>query len=183
MNIFYISQDPYEAATMMVDKHVVKMVLETAQILSTVHRFVDGMEFIEKHYVQGSLPFRFKNKKVWTLPDSRENVLYKATHINHPSTIWARQSNNNYNWLYCHFIGLLNEYTYRYNKTHKCDSMKNDLQNPPKNIPIGVFTSPTPAMPDEYKVPNNSLESYRNYYKYGKINMHKWSKRNNPDWI
>lgn len=177
MNIFYIDTDPYKAAEQMVDKHVVKMILETAQLLSTAHRLLDGEEYVGQS-ASG------RKARRWRLPDERETILYSATHISHPSAVWCRQSNNNYNWLYCHFVGLLNEYTYRYGKTHKCaePAFRQMLQTLPANIPVGYFTPVTPAMPDEYKVPC-SVQSYRNYYKQGKTHLHAWTKRQAPDWL
>lgn len=177
MNIFAIESDPIDCAMSMVDKHVVKMILETAQLLSTAHRVLDA----EHLYFDKSKNGR--NIKRWKLPDERDQHLYSATHVNHPSAVWARASNNNYNWLYCHFCGLLAEYTYRYGKVHKCDAMREWLQYPPRNIPVGYLTPVTPAMPDEYKVPGDSVTSYRNYYRGAKQRMHKWTKREAPEWI
>lgn len=176
MNIFFVHQNATIAAQSLVDSHVVKMALESSQLLSTAHRILDGAEYIGKSKTG-------RNVKRWKLPDERENVLYSATHINHPSSVWVRQSNNNYNWLYAHLLSLLEEYTYRYDKRHKCANLVGVLMSPPRNIPITYFTPPTPAMPDEYKVGENILESYRNYYKNGKNHLHLWSKRNPPDWI
>jgi hypothetical protein len=78
----------------MVDRHVVKMILETAQLLSTAHRLLDGTESIDTS--------SGRKKRVYTLPDERDAVLYSATHANHPSAVWARQSVENYNWLVDH---------------------------------------------------------------------------------
>jgi hypothetical protein len=176
MNIFQIDKDPIQSAMWMVDKHVVKMILETAQLLSTAHRILDGTEYTDKTKTG-------RNVKRWRLPDDREQHLYSATHINHPSAVWCRASNNNYNWLYCHFLGLLAEYTYRYGKHHKCEAMTEWLMRPPQSIAIGYLTPVTPAMPDEYKVPHDSVSSYRNYYRVAKARMHKWTKREVPEWI
>lgn len=176
MNIFALDSDPITSAQMMVDKHIVKMVLETAQLLSTAHRLLDGTEYIDKSKTG-------RNVKRWRLPDDRESVLYSATHINHPSAVWCRTTNNNYNWLYSHFLGLLSEYSYRYGKIHKCQSMVPWLMMSPQNITVGYLTPVTPAMPDEYKVPNDSVASYRNYYRGAKQRMHKWTKREVPEWI
>ena len=176
MNIFYIDRDPRVCAEQMVDKHVVKMILETAQLLSTAHRILDGEEYV------GQSPSGRKAKR-WRLPDDRETTLYSATHINHPSAVWCRQSKANYHWLYQHFLGLLDEYTYRYGKTHKCAAMSDDLGQFPQNIADKLGTAPTPAMAEEYIVSKDSLESYRNYYKQGKIHLHKWTKRNPPEWL
>lgn len=183
MNIFYVDKDPVISAQSLVDKHIVKMVLESCQLLSTAHRILDGTEYVERKYVQGSLPARYRNVKRWRLPDEREQILYSATHINHPSAVWCRDTIYNYDWLYQHFVALLNEYTYRYGKVHKCDAMSQWLVYPPKNIKIAELTPVTPAMPDEYKVPGNSVESYRNYYRIAKERMHKWTKREKPVWI
>lgn len=184
MNIFYIDSDPIVCAREMVDKHVVKMILETAQLLSTAHRVLDGQSVIVEKYVAGSLPPRHRKTNQWKLDDERDSVLYSATHVNHPSAIWCRKSNNNYNWLYCHLIGLCEEYTYRYGKIHKVQQsgLLQALQMLPKNIPVSYFSPPTPAMPDEYKVAT-VMESYRNYYREAKSALHKWTKRPTPEWI
>lgn len=175
MNIFYIDTDPYRAAEQMVDSHVVKMILESAQLLSTAHRIIDGIEYIGKSKSG-------RKVKRWRLSDTRDIILYSATHVNHPSAVWCRESNNNYNWLYCHFLGLLAEYTYRYGKAHKCESMIRFLSVPPDNIPIKHFTHPTPAMPEEY-ICQTSLESYRTYYRLAKVHLHKWKNRQRPEWM
>ena len=141
-------------AQMHVDKHVVKMILEYAQLLSTAHCVIDGIQ-----------------------------VAYKKTHVNHPSAVWARSSMCNYMWLYRLFCALLDEYTYRYNKVHKCAELKPILCIPPDNIKLSRFTEPPPAMPDEYKVSDSSIESYISYYKYGKCHLHSWKKRQIPCFI
>jgi hypothetical protein len=176
MNIFYIHSDPIQCAKWMVDRHVVKMVLETCQLLSTAHRILDGTEYQDKTKTG-------RNVKRWSLPDEREQHLYSATHINHPSAVWCRATNNNYNWLYVHFLALLAEYSHRYGKVHKCESMTEWLTCPPHNIPVGYKTQVTPAMPEEYIVPGDSITSYQNYYKHGKKHLHKWTNREMPEWM
>ena len=184
MNIFYLSSDPIAAAQMQVDKHVVKMILETAQLLSTAHRLLDGTEYIDKRYVEGSFPPRYRNVKRWRLADDiNDQLMYQATHINHPSAVWCRQSNNNYNWLFYHFVGLMDEYHYRYGKSHACAKLTGCLQSPPMNIPIGPKTQPTPAMDAKYIVSKDSVENYRNYYIHGKSHLHKYTKRQMPEWL
>lgn len=178
MNIFYVETDPYKAAESMVDKHVVKMILESAQLLSTAHRLLDGVEYVGQSQSG-------RKAKRWRLPDDREHILYSATHIHHPSAVWCRENRKNYEWLFGHFIGLLNEYTYRYGKTHKCAEpvFVDRLSRFPTNMAYGDFTDPTPAMLDEYKIGDDSLASYRNYYKVGKTHLHKWTKRETPQWM
>jgi hypothetical protein len=174
MNIFYLDSNVTKCAEYHNDKHVVKMILEYAQLLSTAHRVLDG-----KEYIDASSGRKIKR---WRLEDtSLEAHLYKATHINHPSAVWVRQSNNNYNWLVCLFQSLLSEYTHRYGKIHSCDRLVYWVRKPPVNIPVGYKTQPTPAMPDEYKVPD-SVQSYRNYYLGAKNNMAKWKNRPIPEW-
>ena len=178
MNIFYLHPDPKICAEMHVDKHCVKMILETAQLLSTAHRILDGIEDM-------GLSQTGRKKKVWRLPDNRDLVLYSATHTNHPSAIWCRQSSENYRWLHNLLVELVVEYNYRYGKVHKCQAigLVDTLSLLPKNIPIGAFTEPTPAMPDQYKVPGNSLKSYHNYYNGEKQRMFSWKARPVPEFI
>jgi hypothetical protein len=177
VNIFFIDPNPTQAAEWMVDKHVVKMILESAQLLSTAHRILDGVEY------QGQSQSGRKARR-WKLLDQREDVLYSATHINHPSAVWCRASVENYNWLVDHFYALMGEYTYRYNKQHKCyGELSYLLQSPPKNLQAWDWTLMPSAMADEYIVSEDPLTNYRNYYKLGKTKMHKWTNRQPPDWI
>lgn len=157
MNIFYLSNNPVKCAQYHCDKHVVKMVVETAQLLSTAHRVLD---------------------EPCDLP------VYKATHKNHPSAIWCRQSSNNYNWLWYLLRSLCVEYTYRYDKIHKCQhsGLLDTLMNTPKNIAIGQFTEPPPAMPDEYKT-SSAIQSYMNYYNGAKRSFATWKRRQPPAWF
>ena len=177
MNIFYLSDNPVEAAQWMVDKHVVKMIVESAQLLSTAHRLLDGEQFISQTKTG-------RKAKRWKLYDAREDVLYTATHSNHPSAIWARSSVENYNWLVDHFYALMEEYTYRYDKQHKCfGELSYQLQSPPKNLKDWDMTLMPSAMDDKYIISDDPIVNYRNYYKLGKTNLHKWKKRNPPSWI
>jgi len=136
MNIFYLDKDPVKAAQAQYNKHVVKMILESAQMLCTAH------------HVYGN-------------PD---DVPYKQAHLNHPSTIWVRENSLHYDWLYEHMIALGNEYTKRYGKQHlsitKC---KIPLSNQPENIPHEEFEQPPQCMPDEFK-DECSVQAYWNYY-------------------
>lgn len=186
MNIFYLDSDPQTCAEMHISKHVVKMIIEYAQLMSTAHRFLDGYEEIEKRYVHGSLPARYRNTKVWRLNDARDTTLYKATHINHPSAIWCRQSEANYVWLYKMWVHLLEEYTYRYGKIHACSKLLEPLKDVPEKIAQKPFTPPTPAMPDDVKVPGDELASYHNYYNKNKRGFASWQGKVNsrqiPSW-
>ena len=179
MNIFYLDKDPKVCATMHCDKHVVKMIIEYAQLLSTAHRVLDG---VSKNVLTKS------NRKytIWIHPiPLMETTLYKSTMRNHPSAIWARQSLSHYVYLKELWKNLCAEYTYRYGKVHITYTKLIDvLEVNPMNIPNVPFFDPPPAMshfPDCI-VPNNSLHSYYNYYIVAKNYFAKWTKRPIPKW-
>jgi hypothetical protein len=184
MNIFYLDNNTRKCAEMHNDKHCIKMILEYAQLLSTAHRVIDGT-------ISVGLSKTGRKQTRYVLPDDREHTLYSATHINHPSAIWCRQSTSNYMWLYNLLVDLCKEYTYRYGKVHKVESSgmlgKEGLYYFPAKIAIGPFTGPTPAMPDDCKVPGDSLESYRNYYRMNKQHLASWkgkiNSREEPEWF
>ena len=139
MNIFYLDKDPVKAAKYQYNKHVVKMILESAQMLCTAHHLLD--------------------------PCNSDDIPYKVAHKNHPSTIWVRYSAPHYLWLYHHMIALGEEYTKRYGKKHltitKC---KDVLARYPGGIFNVGFSEPPQCMPDEYKVEGDSIQAYWNYY-------------------
>ena len=91
MNIFHLDNDPIKAAQMMCDKHIVKMIVEYAQLMSTAHRVLDGEEYLDK-------TANNRNIRRWYHPEY-DGFLYKASHVNHPSNIWVRESDENYFWL------------------------------------------------------------------------------------
>lgn len=175
MNIFYLHADPIECAKLHNDKHVVKMILEYGQLMSTAHRVLDGKEYYGK-------TANGRNIKRWLLPDEREHVIWKASHILHPSGIWTRASDKNYKWLYCLWFNLLQEYTHRYDKHHSAERMMPYFWALPNNIPKGPFTEPTPAMPDQFKVQGDSITSYINYYNGAKQHLASWKLREQPKW-
>jgi hypothetical protein len=121
MNIFILDTDPTLAAQYACDKHVVKMVLETAQLLSTVAH-VNGIE-----------------------------AQYKPTHKNHPCTLWAGKSKSNAEWLIAHGVALGKEYTRRYGKVHKSSLVIADLAALPSALPDLGLTPFAQAMPDIYR--------------------------------
>lgn len=173
MNIFYIHTNPAIAAQAMTDKHVVKMILESAQLLSTAHRYLDGEQYIKLSKSGARL-------KKWNHPDPYMDVtLYKSTHLNHPSGIWVRQSKQNYRWLFQHFLALSEEYYQRYGRRHASELLLAGLlKNPPKNIPDIRQTPMLVAITDtKWHVPNNPLQSYRNYYVGEKLKTPKDTER------
>lgn len=178
MNIFVLDEDPGVAAQMMCDKHVVKMILETAQLLSTAHRVLDGHSYIEK---TGK-----RSVKRWDhLYDIQypNKPLYKATHVNHPCAVWCRQSVYSYIWLYEHFVALCEEYSYRYDKIHLTDhKLRGILSGYPVNIPTVAPSNFVQAMPDMYKR-ESAVDAYRAYYIGEKAAIARWTRRVVPDWF
>jgi len=175
MNIFAIDEHPVRAARQMVDKHVVKMILEAGQMLSTSHRVLDGVEWTDR----GKNNRRIKR---WRLNDEREDKLWKASFVGHPCTQWTMESRMNYRWHATHALALCREYTHRYEKVHNSQGLIEYLFNrEPLNIREGGLTKFAVAMPDEYKV-ECSVESYRNYYRGDKAYFAKWKNRETPVW-
>lgn len=181
MNIFVLDNDPVIAAQLQCDKHVVKMIVESAQMLSTAHRMLDG--YVEKR------PSKSGKRMVdyWVHPnDNLEGVLYKAVHHKHPSTVWTTESLANYIWHYNHWVALCDEYTYRYGKVHSSDALlRSVLITPPVNIPEDRLTPFKLAMKDfpqcMFECP---VKSYRAFYqtKQERFSM-VWTKRSIPEWF
>jgi len=177
MNIFYLHKEPEVSARLHCDKHVVKMIIEYAQMLSTAHRMVDG----EQYY---GLSKNGRRIARWRHPNSNlENVLYKASHINHPSAVWVRENAIQYQYMYDSFVALCDEYTYRYGKVHMTDSKLRDvLNNIPDNMPLGDWREPPQAMPDDVKS-ESSLDAYHKYYREYKKSFAKWTNREVPQFM
>jgi hypothetical protein len=176
MNIFYLDKDPVKCAEMHCDKHVVKMIIEYAQLLSTAHRILDGDLYITESKSS-------RKVKRWALCDARESDLYLACHVNHPSSIWTRQNNGNYTWLNQLFIALCDEYTYRYGKEHEtARKLKGKLTRLPTNITPGFFEEPPQCMPFTCKM-LDTIDAYKRYYIREKANFAKWTKRKIPEWF
>jgi len=178
MNIFVLDLNPVTAAQLQCDKHVVKMIVESAQMLSTAHRMLDG--------TLSKLPSKSGKRLVnhYLLDNS---ILYNAVHQYHPCTVWTMQSSENYKWHWNHFVALCNEYTYRYNKKHATElKLKEALKVLPKNIPIGDITQFSLAMGSnpECMFPNDPVKSYRLFYKTKKDRFKMvWTNRNTPEWF
>ena len=135
MNIFYLDKNPATAAKVQYNKHVVKMILESAQMLCAAHHILGNPN----------------------------DVPYKLAHKNHPCTIWVRENSLHYDWLYLHMMALGYEYKLRYGKTHMSITKCEHLYMHPENIPHEEFEQPPQCMPDKYKDPC-SVIAYWNYY-------------------
>lgn len=153
MNIFYLDHDPTLCAQYHYDTHVIKMILESAQLLSTAH-----------HLCGNGGP-------------------YKLTHQNHPSAVWVRESVAHYAWLYALMLSLGKEYTHRFGKIHKTiNDHAETLWLTPKSIPMVGWKEPPLAMPDHCRV-GSAIDSYRLYYTTEKLNLMKYTNRETPQWI
>lgn len=153
VNIFVLDDNPQKCAEYHCDKHVVKMSLETAQILCSVRHIHND--------------FR--------------NIPYRKTHINHPCVKWAATAQDNYIWL-CHLgLELCAEYKFRYSKTHKCLDVIQDCLSFSFSQTVGM-TPFVLAMPDYCKL-SDPIKAYRNYYLQEKRYMANWSKRPIPWWF
>lgn len=164
MNLFILDQDVSLSAQYHVDKHVVKMPTETAQMIS----------------------FLYHDKELWN-DDIPEFIMqFSKAHYKHPCTIWIKSSIQNFNYACKLGLELYNEYQYRYNKPDKHQRAKAifefGLNNPP-NLPNIGLTPFAEAMDDEHKISNCPITNYRQYYKIGKNNLHKWTNRPIPDFI
>jgi hypothetical protein len=164
VNIFFISENPERAAQYSCNKHVVKMIVESAQLLSSVHHWVLQNEDEEWTYIP--------------------SICYKVSksQMNHPCAIWVRQSLSNYKWLCRHAVELCNEYTRRYEKIHSTETLilKLCVYFPP--IEDKGLTPPAQAMPEEYKN-ENAVEAYRTYYINDKMGFAVWPKGEIPYFI
>jgi hypothetical protein len=172
MNIFVLDPDAATSARMMCDKHVVKMILESCQLLSTAHHVLDGEPVMTKG----------KKKEYKTFSNGNMSIC-RCTMINHPCTIWARETRDNYLWLWKHAHALCKEYTRRYSKVHVMEKMLVDeLYDPPANIIKSKLTPFAQAMPDEYK-DNDAVIAYRKYYLGEKTRFAKWKFTEEPKWF
>jgi len=182
MNLFILDKDPVIAAKQQCDKHVVKMIVESGQMLSTVHRMLDG-QLVRRPSKSGRTQVKY-----YVHPNPLlESTLYKAVHFNHPCTLWSRESSANYDWHYKHFVALCDEYTYRYDKVHKTDNvLRNVLSSQPRNIPKGQMTQFKLAMKSnpECMFEDDPVKSYRLFYqtKQARFSMD-WTKREAPVWF
>lgn len=159
MNIFFLDWNPSQSVIQNCDKHVVKMLLETTQLLYTVYH-LQSPELLLFSPLQP----------------------YKITHKNHPCSIWIRENLSNFLWLLHLGYEYCREYTYRYEKIHSCQ--KHILwmtQNIP-DLPRGKMSLPPQAMPEKYKC-ENPIEAYRNYYLGEKLHFVRYTKREKPEWI
>ncbi|MDV2856763.1 pyrimidine dimer DNA glycosylase/endonuclease V [Oceanimonas sp. CAM02] len=153
MNIFILDNNIERCAEYHCDQHVVKMILESVQILCTA-----------------------LNKKGFETP-------YKSTHIKHPSVLWVEESYDNFQWLTRLTQALNAEYRYRYRKEQDHKSMPVLAQIQQFTYPAIGLTEFAQAMPDQYKVPGDAVQAYRNFYLGDKMKFARWTRREVPHWV
>lgn len=158
MNIFYLDHDVKLCASWHFDKHVIKMILESCQLLCAAHHMLDN---------------------------NPSEELYKMTHANHPSAIWVRQSVHNYMWLWELTLALNEEYKRRYKKTSDHLSivkLRHILSIAPDLIPDVPFFEPPQCMPEEFRT-DDAEQAYRFYYCEGKKHLAVWTDTETPYWF
>ena len=153
MNIFILDEDIEKCAQYHCDQHVVKMILESVQMLCTA-----------------------LNKKGFTTP-------YRSTHVKHPCVLWVERSYDNFLWLQQLTVALNDEYRFRFEKAqdHKSIGVLNEIASHRfENTGLTEFAQ---AMPDEYKVPGDAVKAYRQFYLGEKMGFAKWTTRDIPHWV
>ena len=153
MNIFVLDTDIKKCAQYHCDKHVVKMILESVQMLCTA-----------------------LNKKGFTTP-------YKSTHVKHPCVLWVESSHDNFLWLKNLTLALNDEYQFRFekNSNHKSVFVLDEISNYSYES-LGLTEFPQ-AMPEKYKIMGNAVKAYRQFYLGEKMGFARWTKRNIPEWV
>lgn len=181
MNIFVLDSTPLKAAEYHCDKHVLKMIIESGQMLCTAHwlGWLDklGQNMSDFKKVKDAQEFLYRN-----VP-KRYQPRWKMTHANHPCSVWTRESIENYMWHADLGLYLCREYSIRYEKIHKGFEVHMWLQ---ENMPPGIkdkgLTPFKICMKEEYKISQNPVECYREYYSKDKVRFAKWKKDNIPHW-
>ena len=161
MNIFFLHDEPDQAARYYADKHVGKILIECCQMMSTSAR--------EYGFVGG----------------------YADTHVSHPMTLWVGASRSHYEWCWDHAVALADEWIHRYGKAPGSMQVLPSLGLASRLLPDNGWCNPPRCIPDEYKVPYDEhrgdtschVASYRWYYACDKRHLHKWTERERPAWL
>ena len=184
MNVFVLDKDPRRAAEMHADRHCVKMILESAQMLCTAHWL--GWARLLK-----SPPMKQKQLQPWLFDNVHKNLQppWKMSHVHHPCTQWTQRVWGNYMWHSRLGLALCDEYTHRYKKVHKSHELHRWLNRhiPPTfetsiDNPVGI-TPFAVCMPDDVKITDDPVGSYQNYYIVHKAPMARWAHSEKPIWF
>lgn len=197
MSIFYLDHNPQLAAIMMCDTHVNKMIVESAQLLSTawhhtldeddarVRLHVEPARFIDSTAKRPYIEENESPSSYFTLHGLR---IYRPTRRVHPCAEWVSATRGNYEWLRRHALALCDEYEMRYSRKHRTLPVLWALEIVPPAVPDEPQTQPDPCMPDACMVLDetgeyyDSVASYRSYYAT-KSRIMRYTKRPPPDWL
>ncbi len=182
--MFILDESPRLAAEYHCNKHVVKMVLEQSQLLCSAHWY----SLMIEHGKKMSDFKGMRKAKDWLTQNSSPEKIppYSFTHVNHPCTVWTYASLGNYQWGVTFLRCLLDEYTLRYKKSHKCENAWRWLDNnTPTHLNSSMLLTPFPqAMPEDCKVVGDAVQAYRNYYSKHKRRFAKWEPHSKtPYWF
>ena len=181
MNIFILDQDPKLAASYHCDKHVCKMILESGQMLCTAH-WVSWLTTFGKDRKDFKLVRDMQAYLYDNIPKESQPP-WKLTHMNHPCSVWTRETKENYSWHHGLMGFLLDEYAKRYHRSHKSEKVWAWLlENTPTHFPSSGLKPFPICMKEEYKVSSDPVECYREYYIKDKVRFAKWKKGNVPQW-
>ena len=153
MNIFVLDRDIERCARYHCDQHVVKMILESVQMLCTA-----------------------LNKRGMETP-------YRSTHVKHPCVLWVEHSYDNFLWLRRLTLALNREYRYRFGKANDHGSIKVLREIEHLGYERLGLTEFAQAMPEQYKVPGDPVAAYRRFYLAEKMGFAKWTRRRVPPWV
>ena len=189
MNTFILSKDPKEAALFHCNKHVCKMILESAQMLCAAH----WIHLLKAEGKDVNSFKRIRDAQAWAYENTpaRLQPPWKLSHPRHPCTIWTSENVNNYNWQLSLCESLLDQYTDRYGgKHHKTEVEAKWLrENKPLNMSEDSLTDFPVCMKDDFKMYKadgiiDVVASYRNYYIKDKVRFAKWEpKSSTPAWF
>jgi hypothetical protein len=187
VNIFILDHDLNKSIEYHVDKHVVKMPLEAAQMMSTALWVDDILGYIPRALTkEETAELNKAKKKIITLPqDQRPLSPYLPTMYNHPCTIWVRSSYENYAYTFNYAAALCDEYTYRYGKVRDLEHIVKNFEVP-KRLPNSGLTKFALALSDKFpphlRDPDNPVQTYRYFYMLDKATFATWKFRSKPEW-
>jgi hypothetical protein len=155
LNIFVLDKDIKTCARYHCDQHVIKMILESVQIMCTV-----------------------LNKKGYKTP-------YRSTHVKHPCVLWTEKSYDNFLWLRDLVLALNDEYRYRFmrDKDHKSIEVLREIEKEAYEYERLGLTEFPQAMPEQYKRPGAPVDAYRMFYIGEKMKFARWTRQTQPEWI
>lgn len=182
MNLFYLDSDLDTNAEYHVDQHVVKIITEAAQLLTSAVWVDSLLGYVPRVLNSEERQLISEAKSKEPAIEERTFTRFLPTHINHPCAVWVRTSRSNYEWTYSYCDALNAEYQYRYNKNVNHKSFDAAFNLPDlRSLPDKGDTVRPLCMPDKYKL-DDPIESYRAYYMGDKAELAKWKNRDKPDW-